>query len=417
MFVVLTIALAGALSADAWAAPGDHVRVGDLSVAPRIEAGFTYRSNVYRQEVDPNGGGMLSLAPGVDLTLNSDHHDFKLGGTWELRKWIAVEQDADDALSASSLDRVDNFSVDLGAGLFKDRPVGFEIDNHLSLRSTTTDLDYADAPFTVQFREEFEGGLRMTPSSALEIKARGLASYDDYRVPVFNGEGFESYNARTAYGPKLSSRYLFLPRTAWTLGADVVWFDWRDNAPSLGDTGGTTTSAAAVLEKPDSTQIKFRTGIAGQVTEKVSVDLNAGYGVSSFKDAAAPPVGGLDGLLLGAQIRYALTEKNTVSLGYRRDFQDSWVANFIRYDYLYAQYAGRVGDFRPSVSYGVRFEEYQSSAAPRNDIVNRLGVGGDYVLTDWASLGAGLAWTQRASSVTERSYDDVEVNLKARFVY
>lgn len=418
----LLITLVG-VSGVAQAAPGDHVRVGDLSIAPRIEAGFSYRTNVYRESVDVNGGGLLTLTPGVDLVASSDSHEFKLGGEWELRKYLAVEKDASKDLSASELDRIDNFRVQLGIKAFKDRMVGVDLDNLTSLRSTTADIDYSDAPFTIQFRDEVEGGLRLTPSSALQVLVHGRYSYDDYRVPSLD-EGFESFNQRNAYGPVASARYLFLPRTAWVTNAEAIWFDWRDNAPAL-DVGGTTTTTGGGtvaptdgLTKPDSTQVKVRTGLDGQVTDKVFVNLLAGYGFVGFDAGTVSTFGGLDGLLLNGQVRYAVTENNSVSVGYRRDFMDSWAADFLRYDYVYAQYAGKVADFRPSLSYGVRFEEYgDEGGAARSDIVNRLAGGTDYLMADWATLSVGASWSQRASDAVDLSYDDVEAHLLAKFVY
>lgn len=408
------------------AGPGDGIQLGgDATLSPRIAAGFEYRTNVYREEVDPEGGGWLRLAPGLTLGASSKKNEVVLDGEWELQKYLFVE--STDVLSSGDqvkrLDRFDNFTVDFRGDFLKDRKVGLQLSNTSLLRSTSTDADYSDAPFATQFRDELEGGLRLTPSKALTSEIHGSYAYDEFRLPPVGDAKPEVFNQRHTYGPVLTGRYAFLPRTAWVLDARVLLFNWTENvvAANPADPGGESE-----LNKPDSTHVKVKTGIQGQYTDKVSADLLVGYGVALYDEAgaggaeaadAAADVTGLDGLLLEAQVRYRTTEKTLLGLGYRRDFMDSWVTNYIRYDYVFAQFSGTVAkSFRPLIRYGIRLEDYQGDL-PRNDVVNRLDLGLDWLAQDWAVVGATVGWQQRASSLDDLEYDDVRVGLHATLTY
>jgi hypothetical protein len=410
----------------ALAAPGDHISLGgDVTLAPRIAAGFEYRTNVYRQEIDPKGGGWLRLAPGLNLSAGSPKNEVAFDAEWELQKYLFVEA-TDDLTSGEQvkrLDRFDNFAIGFEGAFLKDRKVGLDLSNTASLRSTTADADYSDAPFTSQFRDELEGGLRLAPSKALSANVHGMYAYDEFRLPPEGDAKADVFNRRNTYGPILAGRYAFLPRTSWTLDARLLVFNWQENVLYANPA---SPSDDAELNKPDSTHVKIKTGLEGQYTERLFADASVGYGVGLYNEAgaggaeaseAAADVTGLDGLLLAAQIRYKTTDKTLLGIGYRRDFMDSWVTNFIRYDYVYAQFSGTVAQsFRPLVRYSVRLEDYQGDT-PRNDVVNRLDAGLDWIAQNWAVVGATVAWQQRASSLDDIEYDDVRIGLHASFTY
>ena len=409
------------------AAPGEHIRLGpDATMAPRLATAFEYRSNVYRQEIEPEGGGWLRFAPGLAIGAESDKNQVIFDGEWELKKYIFVE--STDQLSSGeqvkNLDRFDNFAIDFDGSFLKDRKVGFELHNLATLRSTASDADYSAAPFTVQLRDELSGGLRASPSKALTVNVLGDYAYDEFRTPPVGDAKPEIFNRRHTYGPVFTGKYAFLPRTSWIVDARLLFFDWVDNVIAANPASPT---GEAELNKPDSTHIKVKTGIEGQYTEKLFADVVVGYGVGIYDEAnaggtealvdAAADVGGLDGLLLAAQIRYKVTEKTLAALGYRRDFMDSWATNYIQYDYVFAQFSGTVAkSLRPSIKYSIRLEDYQGDT-PRADVVNRFDVGLDWAAQDWAVLGAGVGWQQRASDLADVEYDDVTIGLHATFTY
>ena len=78
------------LATGALAAPGDHIRAGDVELVPDIDLGGEFRTNVYRSEVDAVPAANFRIAPGLLVAAEGDDHDFRLGGEWVLRKYFFV---------------------------------------------------------------------------------------------------------------------------------------------------------------------------------------------------------------------------------------------------------------------------------------------------------------------------------------
>ena len=106
-----------AASGAAWAAPGDHIRAGDVGIAPRVDLGAEVRTNVYRDEATAIPGANLRLAPGVLILATGEDHDFRTDAQWVLRKYFFL---ADNDLPPSqtnrvnNLDRFDEYSLGVG---------------------------------------------------------------------------------------------------------------------------------------------------------------------------------------------------------------------------------------------------------------------------------------------------------------
>jgi len=418
----LTLMLSlGALSAGtASAAPGDHIRAGDAELVPSIQVGGEYRTNLYRTETDPIGGANLRVAPGANLTVGSDDHSFRAGGQWEIRKFLfaqegtGAEADLTPAQRAARFDRFSDFGLTAGADLFRREVVGFQLAESIDFRNNSTDAQFAEAPFTSQFRNQLSGGVPVRPGPALAITPGAVWTYDQYLAPRQEAFDTRVLNNRQSYGPTLSAKWAFLPRTSLYANTSYMFNRWTE-----GEVGEAV--ADTVFNTPDNQMIRFMAGLDGRFTERIFLNIGAGYGVGLYETGANAT--GLDGLLLAAQGRYQIIQGEgdrggaAWSLGYTKEFRDNFFANYVSINRIYTGLSGAVGDFRPTLQYELRIEGYEGTAQARDDLVNRVTADVGYALSDWATLTPGAYWQQRASSVDNVEYDDWNIHLFGTFTY
>jgi len=233
-----------AVSSVALAEPGDHVRVGDVEIVPELDVGFEYRSNVYHEEVDPQAGGNLRVAPRVGVNAQGEDHQFSFAGEYEARKQLfltfdpasvppALAESLDRQVATNNLNRWSDFTADARANLFRQSMVGFEVSDAATYRNNVIDSDFTDSPYMTTFRNKLLGGMRFRPSGAVEIKAGGAWQHDDYRVPEFftfaelDPNEHDPFNSRNTYGPQADLVWSFFPNTALVFEASYQWLDWR----------------------------------------------------------------------------------------------------------------------------------------------------------------------------------------------
>lgn len=419
------------LATGALAAPGDHIRAGDVELVPDIDLGGEFRTNVYRSEVDAVPAANFRIAPGLLVAAEGDDHDFRLGGEWVLRKYFFVGDNditplPSDQSRIGNLDRFDEFSIVGAADTFKRNIVGFRIADDLALRNFRSDAEFADIPYTSQLRNSLDAGMRINPGPALEFIPGAAWIWDSFRVPGI-GESDRSLNVRNTFGPKLDAKWAFLPRTALVANASWMFNDWQNNLLDA-----SLNPADTQIALPNSNHIKTLAGIDGRFTDRIFSQVLIGYGVALFNDqsisggedigAADADAVGIDGLLFKSQLRYSLTPSDetrrgsSIAVGYVRDFKPSFFTNYLQMNQLFADYQGRIGDLRTGLRYELRFEDYNGEVS-RNDIVNRLAADLTYPMADWASFNLGGWWQQRASNDDLVEYDDVNFHLLTTFVY
>lgn len=429
---VISMVLGVMCAATAAAAPGDHVRVGDVEFAPDVDLGLEYRSNVYRDELTTIPAANFRIAPGLLMVMQGDDHEFRLSGEWILRKYFFVSDDElasplPSATRIGNLDRFDEFSVSAGADTFRRNVVGFKLSEEMALVNFRADAEFADVPYSSQFRNTLGAGIRINPGPALEFVPGGQWTYDSFRVPGIDGSE-RALNNRNQYGPTLGVKWAFLPRTSFVGTGSWMVNQWETNVLE----SGVNEAYGAEIALPNSNHIKTMVGVDGRFTEKLFAQLMVGYGVAIYNEDSAPvqeattgagaDATGADGFLLKTQLRYTLTPSeetrtgSSVALGYVRDFKPSFFTNYIQMNQVFVDYVGRFGDFQPGLRYEVRLESYHGEIE-RQDIVNRLGGDIRYNATDWAAFTLGGWWQQRASSDDLVEYDDVNLHALATFVY
>ncbi len=435
--VALLVGVLGGSAASA--EPGDHIRVGDAVIAPALEAGFEYRSNVYREEVDPQSGANLRVAPGLEIGIEGEDARFSLSSQYEARKQVYVEFDAntvpialrstlDQAQATGNLDRWSDFSVDAKASLARQSVVGLELADQALYRNSVVDSELSDSPFLTQFKNALAGQIRLSPTGAVQVKPGGFWTYDDFRVPEFfafaglDTNEHEPFNVRNQYGPTLLSAWNFFPNTAWVIDARYAIVQWQADSISsvLADPSGGIVGQP--LAKPDSTQIRITTGFRGRITPKLSAELVGGYGQAMYDEtsvAVFDPNAAADArtYLLVAQVGWTPSEGSGVGLGYKRDFDDVFFTNFVAYHHIFFQASATLNDrFELLARYGLRLETY-GGAVSRTDQFMRASFAGTYRFSDWASFGPTVWWQSRFSSDDLVEYDDVGLLISAGFQY
>ncbi len=428
--ITLTLAL-GWSPATALAAPGDHLRAGELEVVPDVDLGAEYRSNVYRQEEGGPGAGNLLLAPGVTAKLAGDDHAFDGSFDWRLRKFLFV---GDGALEnqppgrVGNLDRFNEFSGAASLDAFKRNAVGFRLSERVALQNWTADAPFADLPYSSVFRNALNGAVRTGgQQTSVGLLVGGQWTFDSYLAPVV-GEREGPINSRHAFGPKAELKWSFLPRTAVVVRGSYTLNRWQNNF--LESDIDQPDGAVAV---PDSEQLKVWSGLEGRITEKLFVEMSVGYGAAPYDPTSVPGTAGqadqIGASVVGArrflakgQVRYDIRPSTPgrpgtkVSAGYIRDFRDSFFTNWVGLDQVFVDFDGRIGPVLPSARYEVRFEEYFGELT-RSDTLHRVTADVGYRLREYAKVAVGGWFHRRASSDAQVEYDDVNVHVFATFQY
>jgi len=416
--VLIFTALCGS-SGTALAAPGDHIRAGEVEIIPDLDVGAEFRTNVYRSEAGPVPAANLRVAPGVTLGVASDDHSFTAGGEWQLRKFVFRGEDAVSG-TVSGLDRFNEFGVAAGADLFRRSAVGLRLQEGVALTNWRADAENAELPYTSQFRNNIGGVVRLNPGPALEIAPGASWTFDSFLVPGRTGE--RALNSRHTYTPALDLKWLFLPRTSLLVRGTYAFNQWEQNVftTEISDVG-------MDISLPNSHQVKVTAGVDGRFTEKLFVQALVGYGTAVYLDDTDPQdapaaISGIKGLLLSAQVRYDVSKGapdrpgTNVTVGYVRDFKDSVFTSVQDINSVFAQLDARLGPVQPVVRYELRAEGYTGDIT-RSDLVNRVDGDVSYWFRDWASFTLGMGWQQRASNVDNVEYDDVQGRALATFVY
>jgi hypothetical protein len=206
-------------------------------------------------------------------------------------------------------------------------------------------------------------------------------------------------------------RWRFGPRTAFLYDASLGFqtYENEQKANSLG--------------LVDSTPVRARIGVNGLITERFAALAEVGWGSSFIRTGPNPKVPQFDSIIGQAELKWFLAAApgvsdanelglslSSISLGFTRDFTNSYISNFYALDrgYLKFQYffAGR---FVSGIEGGVAAVEYPDSYwmvpvsfrhASFTDVRADASVFGEYRFTSWFGINATFRYTQNFSNVT-----------------
>jgi hypothetical protein len=455
----VVVAALVSLAGPAHAEPGEHIRAGDATITPSVSTGMEYHSNVYLADGGSNSpevsapSWVLSPRVAVDLAGKEILLDFGLG--YKIQKYF--DTNPNDPYEVENLDRYNQFDAKLSLNALPTGMFGVKVNDQFQVINTPAELQTAEAGTNanvVQTSNDAYGGLAIRPGSALEVDALGNVGVDIYTVPSeLLSEDESSFNNRANYGPQVKASWRFLPKTAVTSSFSYSWIRWdRNFIEALGpEVEGSNTGLS--LGKPDATSWRLLAGIRGQITAKMAVLGEAGFGQmyydeQSVLDAAQGQVsanstelqvkedgtgddfardltGFGEGLLVNLQLAYAPIKGQTITLGYKKDFQDAVFTNYVAYNDVYVRYEGLFANkFGATAQVDARFDGYHGEVT-RNDLNLKTRLGGVYRATRFFSLGAGVGWAERACADTNcndkefysTQYDDYSAEVGVTLTY
>jgi hypothetical protein len=425
----------------AHAEPGDHIRTGDAQIVPSITLATEYRSNAYLEE-GLVGGGDTAVNPGVDLKLTPKIEiDVKgadatldFDAAYQIKKYLTPGLD--------NLDRYTDFTLGGSFVVLPDALLGVKLDERMSYLGYETEAYYSDDAYTEHFGNTSQGQLSVHPGGALELDAGGTFLYDDYNVPAAtNIDHSVNLNTRVGYGPTFTGQWKFLPKTAIVTDFYYRWYYWDKNILNAIGDEGSPTDAGAVIGIPDFTEWQADAGIRGRFTERLVLEVLLGYGGMTYDETSvtdAAPTGfdvssdyaegdiGADlkgfpaALTTTVGVNYTPQDNQQFALGYRKNFEDSYFTNYLSYHYVYFRYQGLFAQkWTTQAELSYRYEAFYGEIQRQDNVIGaKLDEG--YKITDFAAVGLGAGWTERASADGEHpeiEYDDFNVHASFTFTY
>lgn len=421
-------------SAVAWAGPGDHIQVGAAEITPSVTVGVEGRTNAYLSESRPVAAFDFVFSPGLRVTVDAPKVYFLFDARYELRKYF-------DADVADDLDQFSNFQGQLRLDLFPEAVVGFSIRDQASLRNRANDQAFRDNALISQVRNDLGAGIPIRVGD-VALEPGFDWAYQVYRIP---GSGDQvDFNNRHAYGPTLDLQWRFFPNTSFFVQGRVDFNRWGENWLSTGGPAagaGTTFDYGQFFAKPDSLIFKASTGVRGRITRHFLIDLELGYGYGDYDEQSvieassggteADPVAqrfgtdvsATDAILAFVRPRFDLgwSEEarfgQQISVFYRKDFQDSFVTNYVHAHGVGASLESRWGKFVSTrLSGGARFESYVGEIQ-REDVFP--GFDGAIVFLPIRALPIelGVSYQNRISNDATVQYDNVVGRVMVSFVY
>lgn len=456
------------------AEPGDHIRVGKAEITPSIRTGFEFHSNVYQKETgegDNIGAPFWFLHPSAEVKLDGPWVVFSLVTGYSIR--VYIDPDPKDSHPVDKLNRFNDVDVTTSAQFLPNRPVGFKLSDRFSVQDTPTDLDQAsakDEPINVvHTNNALDGGVIFRPGSALDVNALGSFSVDYYHVPDAYVDAYPDLlirpennymNNRLSGGPTVNSVWRFLPKTSLVGMVGLNWNDWEANLiPSW--TTGADGYVGDVVAKPNSMAWRTSWGVKGQISTRLAASIEAGFGqmyydetsVTGYNDTLPTGFeassielelrGGEnaenyardltsfgEGLLISAQASYTPIRGQSMTLAFRKDFQDILFSNYSAYYATTFRYDGRFFDrLGVGLEYAMRLDRYHGEIV-RGDWSHRLKLEGGWQFTKYLTASLGTGWTARYCAdtncqdpvnplitFTQVQYDDLWVQGSATFTY
>ena len=434
------------------AAPGEHIRVGGGELAPSVATGVEYHTNAFLADgvINQTTPGLSwRTQPRLSADFASESNELHLGTGWNFKKY--VDTTPDDGFNVTNLDRFADADAQLNLSAFKKRRIGLRLDERFDSQSSPASLETAentDANIGM-LSNDLRAGLAVRPGSALEIGLLGMYGVDRYTVPdALTTDGNANLNNRSNYGPLVDMKWRFLPKTAVTFRGSANWLTWDNNLVAALGSGGTY---GTFIGKPDAFKWQAMGGLRGNLSQRLAVVAELGYGQMTYDeqtvvDAAASlgaaavaevsdtggfgtDLSGLDGLSVNTMVTYAVgamskERGHTLTLGYRKDFQDAFFTNYSAYHDLNFRYDGKLNKLGVLTDATWRLDSYQGEIV-RADNTLKLKAGVSWKARDWVSLTGTVGWDERACADAECEggafygvqYDDVSGRLGAEFTY
>ena len=182
---------------------------------------------------------------------------------------------------------------------------------------------------------------------------------------------YEGLGDEQRHSGNFEAKLRFLPRTAVVMNADFS--TWQG-----------TGSGAAAGSEISSTPYNLTVGLRGQLTQRIQVDINGGYGDPLTEDEQFAQ----QGFITRSSLRYTIAEGMKVELGYSRMIEPSLRVYSYVYDRPHINASFTVAE-RLNMGLAASYE-WREFATGAKDNVALAGLRADYQFFDF--LRAGLSY-------------------------
>jgi hypothetical protein len=331
--------LSATASAQVWlqdrrSTEGAGIRSGDIEFHPGIAAEVGYDSNYFQR---PTNNAQFPVVDTVKLrltpsfsvsTLGADRaggappkFSFSAGAALIYSEYLTNAEPSATNTAALNRNRDFGVSADLALGIAPGRPVGFNILDNFT-RTSQPSLSADGTAGLNRDENRIAGEFVYTRPGGLLDWRLGYAFANTYfeagNVDYLNNVRHEIYTR---------GRWKFLPRTAIVYDGSAQFLSYTGSKKPL----------------PDSTPLRTRIGIAGLMSEKLSLLAMVGWG-ASFYDGGKVDVGNFDSVIGQLELRYFLggaapeagqpaqASSSSIAIGFTRDFINSYFTAFYERD-------------------------------------------------------------------------------------
>ena len=335
-----------------------------------LGADIGYDSNVFYNDQDKRSAAVAHVTPALDLSNGErdgsvpDGVFYDLGASLTYREYLTGGDD---------VRKMRAFNPNLG-GLLR-----FSSKQTLSLSLSDNFARTEDPPYlstqTIITHDRNIGSLefRVAPGGG---RIQLLLRYNNV-LDLYETSGYQ-YADNMGNEGVLDLSWRWLPKTAFFMQV---------------------AQGVVTYLKPDSKHpevasypLRATAGLRGLLTEKLGLNLAAGY-ANGFYASGATPTGFGDVVLVG-ELTYNMSLTSKAGLGYRHDFQNSpFIGNYYNLDAVYAAFREYIGGRVATAAYA-RFENRAYQVTPsRTDKVVIAGLTADYVIQRVFYIGVGYTLT------------------------
>src|SRR4051812_17433802 len=322
---------------------GAGYRVGDLELHPGAAAEFGYDSNYLRAAPDQAQAGTLRLriTPSFSLstlgrqrretTVNNPPPDFEFRGGVSATYNEFFPVSGTQAIFSKLRDQRNVGGVlDLNLSIMPQRPWSGVVNASFARQLTPSEQGITTASFN-----------RDVPTAGGELIWTPGAGLFEWRLGYqFSGTFFESsqYSGLSNFVNQVSTRgrWRFLPRTA-------LLFDGRFGFVTYPSSTGTTpgSSTGGLPGKTGSHPLRAQLGVSGLITPSFALTVMAGWGASFY---TPKPQEDFDSVIGQVELKWFLssaqsaapgsapTTLSAISVGFLRDFYDSYIGTYFERD-------------------------------------------------------------------------------------
>ena len=410
---------------------GIGIRSGDLEVHPGIAGEVGYDSNWFLRSTDTgvaNGPPAAPIVPSFvvrvtpslylstisrqrregDLVAAAPATVFRAGVNATYRALFGLSSDASQKINDPSQGNTVSGAADLRLDILPERPFGGAIFGTYTriVQPNTTSAD-PNVSFT---RDDIRAGaeLAIQPGSGT-LDWRAGYEFDDLLFEYSAGVPFDTMTHQVF----TKGRWRFRPRTSLVFDGSLAFISYNHDQQAVNE--------AALVS---STPARARIGINGLVTDRFAALAMVGWGATFLDTSLLPAQKQYDSVIGQAELKWFLAASpgvasasdlglalSSISVGYSRDFQLSYLGNYygsdrgyLKFFYFFAGRAlatleGGLGAIEyptilnpPAVGPPVRHNSFTDTRADAT-------LFSEYRFTDAFGINATLRYTQNFSNV------------------